>query len=74
MDVLNQLFQTPSPITGLSMGHLTVIGLFILALIGITILYRIFGHAAGCILRLGCILVLFFACGLIATWGLLGRR
>ncbi|MFN8420764.1 MAG: hypothetical protein U0528_16200 [Anaerolineae bacterium] len=56
------------------MGHLTVIGLFILALIGITILYRIFGHAAGCILRLGCILVLFFACGLIATWGLLGRR
>lgn len=59
---LQQLFVTPSPIAGVSVGVLVFGIVGILATIGAVVVLRVFGEIGGFMLRIGCFLIFLFAC------------
>jgi hypothetical protein len=59
---LQQLFVTPSPIAGISVGMLVFGIVGVLALIGGVVVMRVFGEIGGFVLRIGCFLIFLFLC------------
>jgi hypothetical protein len=65
--VIEQLFTTPTFIEGLSIGHLMLIAVGVLSLIGAVVVLRVFGEFGGCILRVGCVLGVIFLLAVIGV-------